>query len=115
VLKNLKRHPAPAAALVSPFTARLDADPCVGCETCTGRCQMEALSMQDGRAVLAAERCIGCGLCVSTCPSGALTLTRKPPELQPVVPGNQREAFARRAKARAEIALTSKLERHARR
>ncbi len=114
VLKNLKSHPAPAAALVSPFAAQSDPDLCVGCEACIERCQMEALSMVDGRAVLAAERCIGCGLCVSTCPSGALTLARKPPELQPVVPRNQREAFELRAKSRAEKELTSKLKRHAR-
>ena len=112
VLKNLKSHPSPAAALVSPFSARLEAELCVGCETCVDRCQMEAMAMADGRAVLAAGRCIGCGLCVSTCPSGALTLARQPPERQPMVPKNQRDAFERRAKARAEKELAAKLERH---
>lgn len=114
VLKSLKRLPVPAAALVSPFAARLDAEICVGCEVCVERCQMEALAVEGGRAVLDSNRCIGCGLCVSTCPSGALTLVRKPPELQPAVPRNAREAFELRAKARAERELADKLERHKR-
>jgi Na+-translocating ferredoxin:NAD+ oxidoreductase subunit B len=102
VLLNLKRQPKPALAVSSPFVAESDADICVGCETCIGRCQMEALSMTDGRAILNADRCIGCGLCVSTCPSGALTLARKPPELQQAVPKNPRDAIMLRAKERAK-------------
>jgi ferredoxin len=114
VLKSLKRLPQPAAALVSPFEARLDAGACVGCETCIERCQMEALAMADGHAVLNAGRCIGCGLCVSTCPSGALSLARKPAEFQPEVPKNAREAFERRAKAREAKELAEKLARQKR-
>jgi ferredoxin len=114
VLLHLKKQPKPALAVASPFVARCDADICVGCETCIERCQMEALSMADGHAVLDADRCIGCGLCVTTCPSGALTLARKPPELQPVVPKNPKEAFILRAKMRAAAKkeMDAKLERH---
>jgi ferredoxin len=100
VLKHLKRLPAPADAVASPFVAALDAELCIGCGTCQDRCQMEALSMADARAVLNLDRCIGCGLCVTTCPSGALSLVRKPPEYLPTVPKNMREAFILRAKAR---------------
>ncbi len=114
MLKNLKRLSAPGAAVASPFIAALEQDLCVGCGTCQDRCQMDALRMVDDLAVLDANRCIGCGLCVTTCPSGALTLTRKPPELQPPVPKNQREAFILRAKARAEseMGIRDKVERH---
>jgi Fe-S-cluster-containing hydrogenase component 2 len=75
---------------------------------------MQALSMVDGHSVLNADRCIGCGLCVMTCPSGALTLQRKPPEIQPVVPKNQKEAFLLRARMRAEVRqeMDDKLSRH---
>lgn len=103
VLLHLKKQPRPALAVSSPFVAECDADLCVGCETCLERCQMEALSMVNGHSVLNANRCIGCGLCITTCPSGALTLRRKPPEVQPVVPKNQKEAFILRAKMRAEV------------
>jgi ferredoxin len=116
MLLHLKKHPKPALAVSSPFKAEYDADLCVGCEACIARCQMEALTMADGRALLTPDRCIGCGLCVGTCPSGALTLARKPPELQPDVPKNQREAFLLRAKARhvSRMEMEDKLKRHQR-
>ena len=114
MLKNLKRQPAPGTAVASPFVAALDHGICIGCGTCQDRCQMDALSMIDAIAVLDAKRCIGCGLCVTTCPSGALTLSRKPLEIQPSVPKNQREAFILRTKARAEsrMEIKDKVERH---
>jgi Fe-S-cluster-containing hydrogenase component 2 len=114
VLLHLKRHPAPAGMVSSPFLAQLDGHACSGCGTCLQRCQMDALSMEDDHAVLSARKCIGCGLCVSTCPAEALRLVRKPHHQQPPVPKNQREAFAMRAQARAKIKadLASKLERH---
>ncbi len=116
MLLHLKKHPKPTLAVSSPFVAAYDAAQCVGCEACIERCQMEALSLADGRAVLNPDRCIGCGLCVSACPSGALTLARKPAELLPQVPKNQRDAFILRAQARAtaRIEMDDKLKRHQR-
>jgi ferredoxin len=116
MLLHLKRHPKPAVAVSSPFIAAYDAALCVGCEACIERCQMDALSMAEGRAVLNVDRCIGCGLCVGSCPSGALTLTRKPAELQPEVPKNQRDAFILRAQLRAAARkeMDDKLKRHQR-
>jgi electron transport complex protein RnfB len=78
VLGWIKRQPKPAEAASSAFIAQYDADLCEGCETCLDRCQMDALTAQDGGVAFDGDRCIGCGLCVSTCPSGALTLQRKP-------------------------------------
>jgi formate hydrogenlyase subunit 6/NADH:ubiquinone oxidoreductase subunit I len=116
MLLHLKKQPKPAFAVSSPFIAAYDADLCVGCEACIERCQMEALTLADGCAVLNPDRCIGCGLCVSACPSGALTLARKPAELLPQVPKNQRDAFILRAQARAEarMDMDDKLKRHQR-
>jgi ferredoxin len=107
-LLHLKRHPAPARIVVSPFLARLDAEACIGCGVCVERCQMEALTLVDGMASLEEARCIGCVLCVTTCPSGALSLHRKAE--QPAVPRNVGEAMALRARTRA--ALMAKLDRH---
>jgi formate hydrogenlyase subunit 6/NADH:ubiquinone oxidoreductase subunit I len=114
VLLHLGKQPKPALAVSSPFTARHAPELCVGCGTCVDRCQMKALAMAGEIAVLDPDRCIGCGLCVSTCPSGALTLTRKPPGQQPVVPKNQKEAFAIRAQTRAQpfSVMAEKLRRH---
>jgi len=113
VLLHLKRHPKPALAAASPFTAELRKEECTGCEACIERCQMEALRMADRTAELDPDRCIGCGLCISSCPSGALVLARKPADLQAPVPKNQREAFAMRAAARARTRaqLDDKLKR----
>lgn len=113
ILKNLKLYPAPADFSSSPFRVELDQEACVGCEACPDRCQMDALEMNGEKAALKPERCIGCGLCVSTCPSEALKLVRKPQSMQPQVPQNQKEAFALRAKLRAQAKaeLSDKLQR----
>ncbi|MCG6534067.1 MAG: 4Fe-4S binding protein [Syntrophales bacterium LBB04] len=77
VLRSLKRDPKPASLVSSPFLARLNTDTCKGCGACVKRCQMEAIHMNDDKAVLNLDRCIGCGLCVSTCPTNSLSLARK--------------------------------------
>ena len=86
VLRTLKKFPKPASMVFSPFIASTNPDTCEGCGVCTERCQMEALSLVDEKAVLNVDRCIGCGLCVSTCPTQSLTLMRKPDSEQPNVP-----------------------------
>jgi NAD-dependent dihydropyrimidine dehydrogenase PreA subunit len=78
VLRSLKMHPAPAQMVQSNYFAQVDADECTGCETCSKRCQMEAIDVIDGIATIQLERCIGCGLCVSTCPVEAIRLIQKP-------------------------------------
>lgn len=85
-LKGLQAHPRPAAAVTSPFVARLESEECNGCEVCLERCQMKALASGEDHVVLHDERCIGCGLCVSVCPTGALTLARKPESPRRVTP-----------------------------
>ena len=47
---------------------------CVGCETCVGRCNYEAIHIEDGRAVVREDLCKGCGNCVVTCPTNALKM-----------------------------------------
>ena len=44
---------------------------------------MEAVSIDDGAAVVDVLRCIGCGLCITTCPSDALRLTAKDSRKEP--------------------------------
>jgi electron transport complex protein RnfB len=82
MLRSLKKQPVPAAAVQSNYFAEVDAEACAGCETCLDRCQMEAIHMAEGRAVINLDRCIGCGLCVTTCTTGALRLVKKPDDQQ---------------------------------
>jgi ferredoxin len=103
VLRSLKRHSKPASLVSSAFVASLNTDTCEGCGTCTRRCQMEAVRLDDGKAVLDLNRCIGCGLCVSTCPSDSLTLVRKSEADQPLVPKNIVETYIKMAHARGKL------------
>jgi electron transport complex protein RnfB len=105
VLRSLKRFPEPASLVSSSFMANLNADTCTGCGICVERCQMEALHLTDGKAVLDLKRCIGCGLCVSTCPSDSLSLMRKPGTKQPYVPTDIVETNMRLGKARGKLGI----------
>lgn len=77
MLRSLKKQPLPSAAVQSNYFAEVDAEKCVGCETCLDRCQMEAIEMVNQIATVDLDRCIGCGLCVTTCSTEALRLIRK--------------------------------------
>ena len=80
MLRSLKKQPNPAAAVQSNYFADVDAEACIGCETCLERCQMEAIDMVKDKAVINLDRCIGCGLCVTTCSTEAAQLIRRPDE-----------------------------------
>lgn len=60
------------------YQAVIDPKECLGCGICRERCQVHAISEQDGISVVNLERCIGCGLCVTGCPNGVAKLKRKP-------------------------------------
>ena len=105
VLRSLKRRPAPAEYVSTPFVAALATETCAGCGTCETRCQMDAIAVRDGRASLEAARCIGCGLCVHTCPSGSLGLVRKPAPQQARVPRTIVENYIKLAQARGKLRL----------
>jgi Na+-translocating ferredoxin:NAD+ oxidoreductase subunit B len=106
VLRSIKRHPDPARIVATPFAVALDTDACSGCGACEPRCQVDALRLADGRAMLDARRCIGCGLCVTTCPSGALSIVRRPEADQPEVPRTLVSNYLKVARARGRLGLT---------
>jgi electron transport complex protein RnfB len=60
------------------YYAVINSDECVGCGTCRKRCQVHAISEQNGISVVDRRKCIGCGLCTTGCPNGAAELARKP-------------------------------------
>jgi electron transport complex protein RnfB len=77
VLRALADHPAPNAVVRSDFVAVIDAASCIGCGDCAARCQLSALSLDDGICSVDEGRCIGCGLCASACSVGAIGLRRR--------------------------------------
>ncbi len=105
VLRNVKRYPKPATLVSSAFVAEANPETCLGCGTCTSRCQMEALSLEGDKVALDPDRCIGCGLCVTTCPSGSLRLARKPESEQRPVPRNTVEMILRLGRARGKVTV----------
>jgi len=79
ILRSIKLHPKPAEKVLTNYYAQVDPDSCSACETCTDRCQMDAIKLGANEvAEVDRDRCIGCGLCVTTCPSEAVSLKFKP-------------------------------------
>jgi ferredoxin len=76
VITTAKRLPEPATYFSTNYYAEANAETCEACGTCLLRCQMDAVSLESGRAVVARSHCIGCGLCVATCPSESIALHR---------------------------------------
>lgn len=56
------------------YFAVINPDTCTGCGVCLERCQVKAISENEGVSVVNREKCIGCGLCVSGCPENAAQL-----------------------------------------
>lgn len=52
----------------------VNADDCLGCGVCVDACPSEALSVEDGVAVVDEGSCVECGACMDECPVGALAL-----------------------------------------
>jgi ferredoxin len=53
--------------------AKVDPAKCIGCENCVSACPVEAIAMENSKA-LVSDKCIGCGACVSECPVEAITI-----------------------------------------
>lgn len=83
LIEIMNSLPRPADFVASNFYAALDAASCNGCGKCLRRCQMNAFTLKDKKAILNTGRCIGCGLCVTTCKTGSLTMIKKETETIP--------------------------------
>jgi ferredoxin len=58
----------------SGYVSRVDESLCIGCGDCDDACPFEALTVEDGVAVIDGAKCMGCGVCVDECEVGALSL-----------------------------------------
>jgi electron transport complex protein RnfB len=93
VLRMLKKFPRPAERVLVNYFAEVNQVLCKGCGKCVGRCQMDAVSPEGGKALIDSGRCIGCGLCVTTCVSNAVNLVRK---IKETVPPKDHDAMYRK-------------------
>ena len=88
-------HDGKVHELMAPSRYRpsVDADKCVGCQTCFKVCPFHAIVMEEipgskkKRAKVLEAECMGCGVCVLQCKKQALTLEIvRPPEFIPPKP-----------------------------
>jgi ferredoxin len=77
VLSQAKNLDKPAQFFENNFISEVEIDLCIGCGKCELRCNMDAISIHDKKAIIDLTRCIGCGLCVSACPKDAIHLISK--------------------------------------
>jgi NAD-dependent dihydropyrimidine dehydrogenase PreA subunit/DNA-binding Lrp family transcriptional regulator len=78
ILRGITEWGIKTSVAYANYYAVINPDECLGCGTCRKRCQVHAISEQNGVSVVNLEKCIGCGLCVTGCPNGAAKLQRKP-------------------------------------
>jgi Na+-translocating ferredoxin:NAD+ oxidoreductase RNF subunit RnfB len=95
ILRGIVELNLPKIAAPSSYIAHVDEGECVGCGTCGGRCQISAISADNGVAKVKMDLCIGCGVCVPTCASEAVTLRKRESVTEP--PKNIIDLFMRRA------------------
>ncbi len=74
VLTSAKKYGKPAELIAHNFYAQVNDEACNGCTLCLARCQMDAILMDDSKAIIDLDKCIGCGLCVTTCKKEAMHL-----------------------------------------
>ena len=103
ILKGLKFFGGESAKMASNYRLRHDADACIGCGVCVGRCNLDALKLEDGKITVNPDLCLGCGVCVSTCPTHAMHICRKPDEEIYTPPGkNMAELYDHLSAIRAK-------------
>ena len=57
---------------------------CTGCGKCTEVCFVNAITLEDGKAVIG-DACRGCGRCAEACPVNAITVTFEPESVERVI------------------------------
>lgn len=80
LLGMLKAIPKPAEYIASNYTASVSTEDCVGCTICEKKCPMDAIKIENKKAVIIENRCIGCGVCTAACPKEALELIKRKTE-----------------------------------
>jgi Fe-S-cluster-containing hydrogenase component 2 len=51
----------------------VDVEKCTGCGTCAEVCPVEAVKVENEKAVVDEEACIDCGTCIEECPEEAIS------------------------------------------
>lgn len=100
ILRGMSEMGIANAVAHSAFVNTIDEAACSGCETCLDYCQFNALTMEDGLAVVSKISCMGCGVCVPFCETEAMKLVRRAEEDVVPIPVTKEDWGAERAQAR---------------
>ena len=64
----------------SPMVAKVVKNLCTGCNMCVDVCPYDAISLEDGKAVVNDVLCEGCGTCSATCLRAAISVKNVTPQ-----------------------------------
>jgi len=78
VLRGITEWGVENSVVRANYYSETDTDMCTGCGICEDRCQVGAVTVVDGIAVVDRGRCLGCGICATGCPNEAIHLHRLP-------------------------------------
>lgn len=73
---------------------------CLGLGTCMDVCKFDAITIQDGVAIIDEEKCVLCGKCIEVCPKQLIT--KKPAKQEVTVECNSRE-FGKSVKEKCSV------------
>ena len=54
------------------MAVKVDIETCTGCEACVSVCPVDAIKIENGKAIIG-EECVDCGACIAQCPVEAIS------------------------------------------
>ncbi len=54
------------------MAVKVDVEKCTGCGVCVDSCSVEAITIEEDKAVIS-EECVECSACISECPQEAIS------------------------------------------
>ncbi len=92
ILLAYKRYGSTSLINPTNYIASIEKEVCSGCGVCAERCPVDAISIEENKAVVKRKICLGCGVCTRFCPVEACKLETRPEKV--FVPANTFEKVA---------------------